>query len=76
MAFAMRDRFPLDDLVITVLSTEEGRPRSFEVRFVGAKMDDPKVCLLAWREGNLTPVRLANHEKLVIPWTSGPTGIF
>jgi hypothetical protein len=76
VGFRDGDRFRLDGLVITVLSTEEGRPRSFEVRFVSAKMDDSKVCLLAWREGNLAPVRLANHEKLVIPWTSGPTGIF
>ncbi|HKQ71203.1 MAG TPA: hypothetical protein VJT73_17780 [Polyangiaceae bacterium] len=75
-AFAVGDTFDLDDLRVTVRSTESEHPTAIALSF-HEPIDDPKFLLLAWREGKLTQVVLpAEGDRLVIPWSAGPTGFF
>ena len=70
------DRVDLDDIVVTVLAVDDGYPTSIEVRFRAMSIEDPALLLLAWREGQLVPVRLAPGERIDVPWSAGPTGFF
>jgi hypothetical protein len=70
------DRVDLDDVSVTVLTTEDRFPTSIEVEFRSISMDDSSVVLLVWREEKLVPVRLALGESIDVPWSKGPTGFF
>jgi hypothetical protein len=70
------DRVDLDDMQVTVLDVKGGHPTSFEVVFPTISLDDPSLKLLVWRDGQLSPVHLAEGERIEVPWTAGPTGFF
>lgn len=70
------DRVDLDDLSVTVLSTEDRFPTAIDVRFRTMSIDDPSLLLLAWRDGKLVPVHLSPGDRIDIPWSAGPTGFF
>jgi hypothetical protein len=70
------DRVDLDDVSVAVLATEGRFPTSIEVSFRTIPIEDPSVVFLIWRDGALAPVRLLPGERIVVPWSKGPTGFF
>lgn len=72
--FSVGDRRLLPGGFVTVLAADHGRPTAIRFTLTRGSFDDD-VCLLAWREQQMVPVRLALHQKLSIPWSPGPMGL-
>jgi hypothetical protein len=70
------DGVDLDDFSVKVLRTEGRYPTSIEIVFRTMSIDDPSLLFLAWREGELVPVRLSPGDRVDVPWSAGPTGFF
>jgi hypothetical protein len=70
------EKVRLDDIDVTVTAMDGHYPTAFEVAFRETSIDDPSVVLLAWRDRQLVPVKLALGERIDVPWSPGPTGFF
>lgn len=75
LALAAGDTRVLPHGRVTVLSTAHGRPTAIRFTLTAGSLDDNDVCLLAWRDQHMVPVRLAPHQKLSIAWSPGPAGV-
>ena len=62
--------------IIRVVAVDGGgKPTRIEARLKLA-IDDPRVRVLAWKEGALRPLDLATGEPEDVRWTPGPIGFF
>jgi len=71
------DEVELDDARIKVLGARDGHPTAFEVTFRASSLEDPRLRLLAWIDGELRTFRVPEVGLTVdIPWSPGPMGFF
>jgi hypothetical protein len=74
-AFFVGDRRALPGGFVTVLAVAQGRPTAIRFTLSHGSFDDNEVCLLAWRERRMVPVRLALGQKSSFSWSPGPIGL-
>jgi hypothetical protein len=71
------DEVDLDDARVKVLAAKEGHPTAIEVAFRASSLEDPRLRLLAWIDGELRTFRVPEVGRAVdIPWSPGPMGFF
>ena len=70
---AVGDRFEMGLFTLAIDAVDELGVTDFRAAFAKS-LDDPAMCLLEWRGGELGRFSLAPGETRVIPHEPGPTG--